>query len=230
MEHRNSTANRFRYGICLNEDCPKCKEKEVQKIPMRKEFVCGSCQQDLRECPPPPDPKDLIRKIAIIVFVVLAVAAIGVGLIFLIRDLKAKKELERIEQMRRDSIARVEADSIATIHLREVEAAQKAKAEAAEQARRDSIANAEKNNSIIQTSPSNRLEYGAWSGTWKNGKPNGQGTLRYTKEHLIDPRDPQKRIAKKGDYIIGEFVDGKLVQGRWYDSANNVKGSIIIGM
>ena len=32
------------------------------------------------------------------------------------------------------------------------------------------------------------------------------------------------------DYIIGEFVDGKLVQGVWYDSANNVKGSIIIGM
>jgi hypothetical protein len=25
-------------------------------------------------------------------------------------------------------------------------------------------------------------------------------------------------------------VDGKLVQGVWYDSANNVKGSIIIGM
>ena len=54
--------------------------------------------------------------------------------------------------------------------------------------------------------------------------------MRYTKSHLIDSRDPQHRTAEKGDYIIGEFVDGKLVQGVWYDSANNVKGSIIIGM
>ena len=201
---------------------------------MRKEFVCESCQQDLRECPPPADPKERIRKIAILVSAVLAIAAIGVGLTVLIRRQKAKKELERIErieQMRMDSIAKVEADSIAAIRLQEAAAAQKAQAEAAaEQARQDSIANAERNNSIKQSTPSNRLEYGAWSGTWKNGKPNGQGTLRYTKDHLIDPRDPQKRVAKKGDYIIGEFIDGKLVQGRWYDSANNVKGSVIIGM
>ena len=74
------------------------------------------------------------------------------------------------------------------------------------------------------------IDYGKWSGAWKNGKPNGTGTMRYTKEHLIDSRDPQKRTAVKGDYIIGEFANGKLVQGVWYDSANNVKGSIIIGM
>ena len=77
---------------------------------------------------------------------------------------------------------------------------------------------------------SNKLDYGQWSGAWKGGKPNGVGTMRYTKSHLIDSRDPQHRTAEKGDYIIGEFVDGKLVQGVWYDSANNVKGSIIIGM
>ncbi len=74
------------------------------------------------------------------------------------------------------------------------------------------------------------LDYGSWSGAWKNGKPSGMGTMRYTKQHLIDKRDPQQRVAEKGDYITGEFVDGKLVQGIWYDSSNNVKGSIMIGM
>ena len=54
--------------------------------------------------------------------------------------------------------------------------------------------------------------------------------MRYTKEYLIDSRDPQKRVAKAGDYIIGEYANGRLVQGVWYDSSNNVKGSIIIGM
>lgn len=74
-----------------------------------------------------------------------------------------------------------------------------------------------------------QLSYGKWSGAWKSGKPNGMGTLTYTREQVIDARDPQKRVAKPGDYIVGEFSDGKLVQGRWFDASNNLKGSIIIG-
>lgn len=74
-----------------------------------------------------------------------------------------------------------------------------------------------------------KLSYGKWSGAWKSGKPNGMGTLTYTREQVIDARDPQKRVAKPGDYIVGEFSDGKLVQGRWFDASNNLKGSIIIG-
>ena len=74
-----------------------------------------------------------------------------------------------------------------------------------------------------------KLSYGKWSGAWKSGKPNGMGTLTYTREQVIDARDPHKRVAKPGDYIVGEFSDGKLVQGRWFDASNNLKGSIIIG-
>lgn len=74
-----------------------------------------------------------------------------------------------------------------------------------------------------------KLSYGKWSGAWKSGKPNGMGTLTYTREQVIDARDPQKRVAKPGDYIVGEFSDGKLVQGKWFDASNNLKGSIIIG-
>ena len=44
---------RFRYGICLNEQCSKCKSKKVQEISIRKDLICEECQKPLRECPPP---------------------------------------------------------------------------------------------------------------------------------------------------------------------------------
>ena len=74
------------------------------------------------------------------------------------------------------------------------------------------------------------LGYAKFTGAVSGGKPNGQGTMRFTSSHVIDSRDPKGRVADAGDYVIGEWVSGKLVQGRWYGSDNNVKGSIIIGM
>lgn len=75
-----------------------------------------------------------------------------------------------------------------------------------------------------------KLGYGTFTGPIKNGQPNGSGTLRYTSSHLIDSRDPKGRVALPGDYVIGEWKNGKLIQGRWYNSVNNSKGAIIIGM
>ena len=80
------------------------------------------------------------------------------------------------------------------------------------------------------TKGSVNLGYAKFTGTVSGGKPNGQGTMRFTSSHVIDSRDPKGRVADAGDYVIGEWVSGKLVQGRWYGSDNNVKGSIIIGM
>lgn len=75
-----------------------------------------------------------------------------------------------------------------------------------------------------------QLSYGSFKGQLKNGQPHdANGTMTYTVRHLIDSRDPQKRYAEPGDYVIGEFSEGKLVQGVWYDKSNTVKGSIIIG-
>ena len=55
------------------------------------------------------------------------------------------------------------------------------------------------------------------------------GRLIFKVPHLIDSRDPKGRMAEAGDYVIGEFVDGHLVQGIWYGADRQVKGSIIIG-
>ena len=54
--------------------------------------------------------------------------------------------------------------------------------------------------------------------------------MTYKSSRLIDSRDSKGRTAEPGDYVIGEWNNGKLVQGRWYGSDGNVKGSILIGM
>ena len=214
-------------GVCHNYDnCDMAADKVVQEVE-KTNFVCEECGKPLYPVEDKggaknPNQKRLITLISLIVGVIVVVGGIVCGIIFGMKSSREKAErirLEAIEQARLDSIAKVEADSLAAIKLAEEQAAEAARL-AKEQAKQ------EKKQSVTTGS----IDYGKWSGSWKNGKPNGTGTMRYTKEHLIDPRDPQKRVAQKGDYIIGEFVNGKLVQGKWYDSSNNIKGSIIIGM
>ena len=76
MAERNTDRIRYRYGICLNDNCEKCKSKEVQEIPARKEFVCPECGKPLRECPPPKKGGNT-KLIGIIAGVVVLLAIIG---------------------------------------------------------------------------------------------------------------------------------------------------------
>ena len=78
---QRSNTERFRYGICLNDDCPKCKGKEVQQIPMRKEFICGECGSELRECPPPKKH----NKNSLIIIGILVVVIVGIALLLHLR-------------------------------------------------------------------------------------------------------------------------------------------------
>ena len=81
----------------------------------------------------------------------------------------------------------------------------------------------------IQTGTKN-LGYGTYKGSLVSGQPHGvDGRLIFKSSHVIDSRDPKGRIAEPGDYVIGEFYEGHLVQGIWYDAYNQFKGSIIIG-
>ena len=74
------------------------------------------------------------------------------------------------------------------------------------------------------------MGYGTFRGTLRNGLPHDvSGRMIFKVPHLIDSRDPKGRMAEAGDYVIGEFVDGHLVQGIWYGPDRQVKGSIIIG-
>ena len=77
--NRKSEHLRYRYGICLNDNCQKCKNKDVQQIPARKDFVCEECGKALRECPPPK--KGPNKKIIAIIVAVLIIAC-GLGAFF----------------------------------------------------------------------------------------------------------------------------------------------------
>lgn len=227
-------------GVCHNYDgCDKAAEKIVQEAE-KSNFVCEECGKPLYPIKKGPKPAGDGKRIATLIAIfggaALVIGGIVYGIVFGVQKSRENAEAERIEIARQDSIRAAEAaeqarlDSIKALE-EAAEAARLAEeaAAAAEQARLDSIKAAEEAAKAVKKVSKGSLDYGKWSGAWKNGQPNGTGTMTYTKEHLIDSRDPKKRVAQPGDYIIGEFSNGRLVQGKWYDASNNVKGSIIIG-
>ena len=232
-------------GVCHNYDgCDKAAGKIVQEAE-KSNFVCEECGKPLYPIKKGPKPAGDGKRIATLIAIfggaALVIGGIVYGFVFGVEKSRENAELELIESARQDSIRAAEAaesarlDSIKALEeaaeaarLAE-EAAAAAEQAAAEQARLDSIKAAEEAAKAVKKVSKGSLDYGKWSGAWKNGQPNGTGTMTYTKEHLIDSRDPKKRVAQPGDYIIGEFSNGRLVQGKWFDASNNVKGSIIIG-
>lgn len=90
---------RFRYGICLNDSCQKCKSKEVQQIAARKDFVCAECQKQLRECPPPKTFMQKYGKYVISGGVVAVIAAIIVTVKLMPSAEKDAPELEPTVQV-----------------------------------------------------------------------------------------------------------------------------------
>jgi hypothetical protein len=75
-------------------------------------------------------------------------------------------------------------------------------------------------------SGSKNLGYATFKGSWPNDV---NGRMIFKSSHIIDSKDPKGRVAEAGDYVIGQWSNGHLVQGIWYGSDNQVKGSIIIG-
>lgn len=70
------------------------------------------------------------------------------------------------------------------------------------------------------------LGYATFKGTWPNDV---KGRMEFKSTHIIDSRDPKRRMASPGDYVIGEWSEGHLVQGIWYGADRIAKGSILIG-
>ncbi len=217
---RNSNERvRFRYGICLNESCEKCKSKEVQEIPARKDFVCTNpeCGKPLRECPPPKKGPNKTLIAAIIGGV--AVIGIAAALIF-----SSGGEATQEPQTDPTAIEKavVDSDSIKAAKLAEEQA--KAEKEKAEQAKPEKVEKAEK--AVPVQAPKAKdgygkvnLGYGTYEGYLRNGKPHGHGTITYTRMHkIVSWRNFE---ASSGDTFEGEFRDGQITGlGYWRHDGN----------
>ena len=227
MATRNNDRVRYRYGICLNDNCEKCKSKEIQEIPARKDFVCQNpeCGKPLRECPPPKDGPNK-KLIAIIVGVVVVLAIIGGVIAFSGGSSEEAPEQEPV------AVAPVNSDSIKAAQMAAENQKLKdslAAAEAAKQQAEEEAKNKQEKDKNPQTSTgggSKNLGYATFKGSWPNDV---NGRMVFKTSHVIDSKDPKGRVAEAGDYVIGEWADGHLVQGIWYGADNQVKGSVIIG-
>ena len=211
-------------GMCRNEDCEMCDQiQEAEK----SNFKCEKCGKDLipfgnKTSEPGGGPNK--KLIGIIAGVVVLLAIIGCIIAFS-GGSEEKPAPTPVPEVKENT------DSI------------KAAQEAAEQQRikdsLDAVAAAEaakKQEAEKKTEPapvepkpasgSKNLGYATFKGSWPNDV---NGRMVFTSSHVIDSKDPKKRVAEAGDYVIGEWADGHLVQGIWYGSDNQVKGSVIIG-
>ena len=98
------------------------------------------------------------------------------------------------------------------------------------QERHDTLIRENTNSNPVQrpvpVSRNRNFDYGTFEGTWPDDV---NGKLTFDSPHIIDSRDSKGRVAEPGDYVIGEWSEGHLVQGIWYGADGQIKGSILIG-
>lgn len=214
---------RARYGICLSDSCPKCKDKTIQIITGRKDFVCEECGKPLREVPRPLTGWEKHGKK--VIGAAVAVVVIGGAAAFFTLGGKDKPEPKPVTEQTepkdstsQDSVAKptTETEEPAAVESKATET-ENGKTEA----ETDKVTKPKKEKDASKTSvqPSNgkiNLGYGTYKGESKNGKPHGHGTITYTSSHrIVASKD---FIANPGDKFEGEFRDGIVSGGigYWY--------------
>lgn len=218
---------KMKTGICENHnyfnpktdetgDCPKCASGEHITVEVKRlsDFRCPVCDGNLTPIKEGPGKW---------VWIAIAIAVVAVAVIILCISIPSGEEetgtspTEQVTQAPVDSVEK--AVETPVVDEPTAQPAEPAKADA------QPAAPAQPKEPTAST---HKLPYGTWSGGWKNGQPNGNGTMTYSTSHVIDSRDPKGREAQAGEYVIGEWDNGHLVQGRWFKNDGS-KESIIIG-
>lgn len=200
----NSEHVRFRYGMCLNENCSKCKSKEVQTISARKDFVCSECGKALRECPPPARSKNKL------VMIIVAVVVVAAGVIVGIKLCGSKTPEVTIPPT--ETPKGVDTTNVANpqpIDTPEVEKKEPVKVDPPKP---------------ITGRGTVDLGYGIYTGELKNGVPHGHGVIKYTQKHkIVSSKD---FVANPGDEFEADFRDGRVSGNIGYWSHDGNKTAI----
>lgn len=237
--------NRIRYnwGVCTNRDadgngtpCECCASKEKQRVLASHEFVCRVCKEPLQKVQAP---KSFVEKYKGLLIGAAAVVVIGGAGTGIALSGGGKEEARTsAENMAKEDQPQ---DTTATTSVQKTSAASDPKTAehpttVTKEEQTKVVVEKHQTTSTTQTSSSSvpsgsrDLGYAVYRGGLKGGKPDDvNGRLTFKTSHVIDSRDPKGRVADAGDYVIGEFSEGHLVQGIWYGSDNVVKGSVIIG-
>jgi len=215
----------IRKGICLNVgNCDKANTKENITVQIGEDFVCPNCCGELVEIKEPPFPPAWMK----IVVGTVVVLGIAVALYFFVFSGDEKATLPPVESIENDGFVQqdpVEDDSVSTMITSEpvVEPVEPEKREV----KKEDSELASTGTTVSKTTVS--VKGGSYIGQVKNGKPHGQGTLTYNSRTRISTRDMKERYAEAGQYIIGEFYEGELVQGKLFDKDNEPVESVILG-
>ena len=225
-----------RKGICKNVGvCSKANKVQIITDD-DADFICPECGEELQPYVENKLPEKGKSKTPILIGAAVIVLAIIIGCIIAFTGGSNEPEVAAVDSTKVDSSAVAKTDTVTIVRTDTIKQIDTVTIEKTVEkvetpkATKTTTTTTKTSKASGSTKGSVNLGYAKFTGTVSGGKPNGQGTMRFTSSHVIDSRDPKGRVADAGDYVIGEWVSGKLVQGRWYGSDNNVKGSIIIGM
>lgn len=224
-----ATSNRtthlqFRYGQCLNDGCSKCKSKEIQEIPVRKDFVCQECGKELREVQRPRSFGEKYGKT--LTAAIAAVVVIGGGITWFASS-GSDSEKPAQEVTVADSSAVATPDTTATQATKEVAeetpAAQETPAQettTAPSPKASQAPAAPKAAPAATAKAANgtSLKCGKYEGPMAGGKPDGVGgVITVTRSYTIDLKDGSGNSVniEAGDRISNtKFKNGVLQQGQ----------------
>jgi len=220
---------RYRYGICLNDNCSKCKSKEVQQIASRKDFVCEECGKPLRECPPPRSFWDKHgKKIIIAACAVIAIALAGL----ILRNCKTTNEKPPVETHQTGQTGQnggttetpevtEEPDSTTTEQSGTGEEEVTNEEEGKDKDGKDNVngkSNGENNGGGTATPPMPQPKISVPFGTYSGPADGMNGTITVTRQYTLDLRDAAHSTIElqPGDKITKtQFRNGELVTGYW---------------
>ncbi len=215
----------YLYGICTNKDkdgdgnaCPKCASKEVQQVRQGRDFVCSECGEPLMKTRAP---KTFWEKYKIAVIGGAAVALVGGGIAVASLSGGGESTATGVDSLAVDT---VKTDSPATDSVKADTAAGRKEPGQAKEPVKEEPEQAEPEKPVKPKepkapTPSNTLNlgYATYTGDIRNGQPHGNGTITYRRAHRIV--ETKEDMAAAGDYVVGQFRDGKLLMGTWYQKA-----------
>lgn len=205
-------------GVCHNyEGCDMASEKVVQEVE-KSNFVCQECGKPLYAVKQQTQPwwKKHQRELTLGAGVLIIGGGITGGILAFSGDKeKPAKEPEteqtaQVDSTKEDS-TKVDTTKVDTVATPSQEEGPKTDG---------SKEKGPKDGGNSGPSPTSKnLGYGKYEGAMKNGQPHGTGTIFYTTRHQVVPS--KDIYAESGDYVTGQFRDGKLISGHLHHKDGN---------